>query len=288
MNRKLKCLFASDLHGNRLKYEKLFSYIEKSPPNLLLLGGDLSTRVMSITESADRDSLFSSFIHNKLKSLKNILGDSYPDIFVILGNDDSRLLEEVVLGIEKSGLWKYIHNKYFVWEGYNIFGYSFVPPTPFLFKDWEKYDISRFTDPGCIPPDEGIFSTDIDREERKFSTIKEDLDTLADDNSMDNTILLFHSPPYNTLLDRGDMDGKIFDHTPLDIHLGSMAIYNFIKKYQPLITMHGHIHESTRLTGSWQDKIGRTNCFNGSHDGSELSLIIFNPADPASAERELI
>ncbi|MCK5201335.1 MAG: hypothetical protein KAR21_23435, partial [Spirochaetales bacterium] len=58
--------------------------------------------------------------------------------------------------------------------------------------------------------------------------------------------------------------------------------------YQPVLTMHGHIHESTRLTGSWMDVIGQTYCYNGSHDGPELSIITFNPADPGSAARELL
>lgn len=288
MKRNLKCIFTSDLHGNRNKYEKLFSYIEKTPPDILFLGGDLSSKVSDIKENTDKDCLFSYFIYNKLKYLKNLLKDKYPDIFIILGNDDSLLLEDVVLSIEKSGLWRYIHNKYLSWKGHNYFGYSFIPPTPFLFKDWEKYDISRYCDPGCIPPEDGITSTHSSIEQRRLSTIKEDLDTLAAEHKINKTIILFHSPPYNTLLDRGDMDDKFIDHVPLDVHLGSIAIYNFIEKHQPLLTMHGHIHESTRLTGSWKDTIGRTSCFNGSHDGPELSLITFNPDDAGSAVRKLI
>jgi len=30
-----------------------------------------------------------------------------------------------------------------------------VPPTPFLLKDWEKYDVSAYVDPGCVSPEEG-------------------------------------------------------------------------------------------------------------------------------------
>lgn len=288
MIKNLKCLFASDLHGNKLKYEKLFTYIEKTRPNALFLGGDLSSPVRNIDKNTGKDSLFSLLIYNKLQYLKDLLKDKYPDIFIILGNDDSRLLEDEVLNLEKNGLWTYIHGKHQKWKEYTLFGYSFVPPTPFLFKDWEKYDVSRFTDPGCIPPEEGIVSTDINIEERELSSIKEDLDTLAANYSMEKSIFLFHSPPYNTLLDRGDLEGKFFDHVPLDVHLGSIAIDEFIKKYQPILTLHGHIHESTRLTGSWKDKIGQTQCFNGAHDGSELSVITFNPADLGSAERELL
>ena len=38
---------------------------------------------------------------------------------------------------------------------------------------------------------------------------------------------------------------------------GSIAIERFIEDRQPLLTLHGHVHESARLTGSWQEKIGR-------------------------------
>jgi uncharacterized protein len=288
MNSNLYCLFTSDLHGNKAKYEKLFSYIEKSPPDAVFLGGDLSASIRDIKENTAEDNLFSSFIMGNLIHLKNQLKDIYPDIFIILGNDDSQLLENEVCKIEKHHLWRYIHQRNINWKGFNLYGYTYIPPSPFLFKDWEKYDVSRYTDPGCVAPEEGLCSRKDSYEERKFSTIKKDLENFAEKNTLKNLILLFHSPPYNTLLDRGDLDGKFFDHVPLDLHIGSIAIYDFLEKYQPLISLHGHIHESTRLTGSWKDKIGTTFCFNAAHDGLELSMISFNPANPGSAVRILI
>ncbi|MDP3105392.1 MAG: hypothetical protein Q8M95_12400 [Candidatus Methanoperedens sp.] len=38
------------------------------------------------------------------------------------------------------------------------------------------------------------------------------------------------------------------------------AIYNFLKKYQPKLSLHGHIHESPEITGRWYAKLGRTTC----------------------------
>ena len=37
-----------------------------------------------------------------------------------------------------------------------------------------------------------------------------------------------------------------------------MAVLGFIKRKQPLLTLHGHIHESPDVSGSWKQKIGRT------------------------------
>jgi Icc-related predicted phosphoesterase len=78
------------------------------------------------------------------------------------------------------------------------------------------------------------------------------------------------------------------DHAPVDVHVGSIAIRRFIETRQPLVTLHGHIHESARLTGSWRQQIGRTWALSAAHDGAELALVRFDPREPANATRELI
>ncbi len=60
--------------------------------------------------------------------------------------------------LDELGLWHYMHNRMIEFAGQNIFGYSFVPPTPFMLKDWERYDVSRFLEAGCIAPEEGMHS----------------------------------------------------------------------------------------------------------------------------------
>ena len=100
--------------------------------------------------------------------------------------------------------------------------------------------------------------------------------------------MLFHSPPYQTSLDRAALDNHIVDHVPLDVHVGSIGIKRFIEEKQPLITLHGHIHESSRLTGQWFEYIGNTLAVNGSCDSPELSLVSFDPGIPGSIRRELI
>jgi uncharacterized protein len=70
--------------------------------------------------------------------------------------------------------------------------------------------------------------------------------------------------------------------------VGSIAVRRFIETRQPFITLHGHIHESPRLTGSWKDLIGRTHAFSAAHDGRELALVRFELEKPEEATRELI
>ena len=79
----------------------------------------------------------------------------------------------------------------------------------------------------------------------------------------------------------------MIDHVPLDLHVGSIAVKRLIESRQPMITLHGHVHESARLTGSWKERIGRTHAFSAAHDGLELALIRFDPESPDTATREL-
>lgn len=66
------------------------------------------------------------------------------------------------------------------------------------------------------------------------------------------------------------------------------AVKKFIEARQPLLTLHGHVHESSRLTGEWKIRQGRTVCVNGAHDGPELALVRFDVESPWDATRELL
>jgi Icc-related predicted phosphoesterase len=183
---------------------------------------------------------------------------------------------------------EYVHNKKVPFDSYRVFGYAYVPPSPFLLKDWEKYDVSRYVDPGSVSPEEGFRSMAVLEDEVRYSTIAKDLDRLAGDEDLSRAIFLFHSPPYKTKLDRAALDGKMIDHVPLDLHVGSIAIKRFIEKRQPMLSLHGHIHEAPRLTQTWKDRIGKTRVFSAAHDGPELALVRFNLENQEMATRELL
>ncbi len=284
------CVHVSDLHGVMSRYDKLFELILREKPKAVFLGGDLlPSGLLSIQlENSTRGDFLTDFMSWNLRRLRRKLGLRYPRIFVIMGNDDPRVEEVMIEEMAAEGLWECVHFGSAEFGEYRVFGYSYIPPTPFLLKDWERYDVSRYVDPGSVSPEEGCHSIAPEPHTIRYSTIKADLDRLAAEHNLTNSIFLFHAPPYKSKLDRAALDGRMIDHVPLDIHVGSIAIDRFIEKYQPLVTLHGHIHESTRLTGSWRDRIGRTHMFNAAHDGPELSVVKFSPADPGSAERELL
>jgi Icc-related predicted phosphoesterase len=67
---------------------------------------------------------------------------------------------------------------------------------------------------------------------------------------MSNAIYIFHSPPSNMEL----------DVTFTGLKVGSIAEYNFLKENQPLMSFHGHIHESPDVSGKWFSQVGQTIC----------------------------
>jgi len=280
-----QCFFATDLHGHKDQYERLFEAIGQERPTAVFLGGDLLPSPLLLNAE---DDFVRDFLAPELRRLWRILGDAYPRVFLILGNDDGKTEEEVFLEAAFSDLWHYAHGKRLPLDEYTIYGYSYVPPTPFLFKDWEKYDVGAHVPPGCVSPEEGRRSIPVPGNHIRHSTIKADLDELAGEEGLDRAVFLFHGPPHDTNLDRAALDGKTIDHAPLDVHVGSVAVRRFIEKRQPLVTLHGHVHESVRITGSWRDRLGRTHLFGAAHDGPELALVRFDLDDPEHADRRLL
>ncbi|MFH1501834.1 MAG: metallophosphoesterase [Candidatus Eisenbacteria bacterium] len=286
----MQCLFVSDLHGHVGRYEKLFEAVSSERPAALFLGGDLLPMrgVAWQPDGSSYDSFLESFLIPRFDDLRSAMGSDYPAVFVILGNDDLRAEEDKVLEGEAQGTWTYVHGRRAELNGYSVYGYACVPPTPFMLKDWERYDVSRFVDPGGVTPEAGRRSVTHDEHEVRYGTILRDLEELVGDADLRSAVFLFHSPPYRTMLDRAALDGRKVDHVPLDVHVGSIAMRRFIEARQPRITLHGHVHESVSITGEWHDRIGRTHLFGAGHDGPELAVVRFDPGEPEKASRELL
>jgi Icc-related predicted phosphoesterase len=285
-----KVLFVSDLHGRTDRYKKLFSAIAEERPHAVFLGGDLLPSGLRAMEGKipTPDDFIGDLIAPALVDIKRSLGADYPRVFAIFGNDDLRTLEGDMKALEDDGLLTYIHGRKSTLDSWTVYGYAYVNPTPFHLKDWERYDVSRYVDPGCVSPEEGRYSVEVSHSEKRYSTMKEDLDRLVGDEDLEHAILLFHAPPYDTDLDRAALDGKSVEGVPLDVHIGSIAVQRFVEERQPFITLHGHVHEAPRLTGTWRQQMGRTWMFSAAHDGPELALVSFSLDDPAQASRRLL
>ncbi len=282
--------FASDLHGVIRRYQKLFETVRDERPEAVLLGGDFLplTPIAPAPADGSPHDFTRGYLVTELLRLREELKEAYPAVLLIMGNDDPRIEEAAVREAVSLGVWEYIHDRKVEIGDIAVFGYAYVPPTPFLLKDWERYDVSRYVDPGCVSPEEGVRSIQVPERDRKYSTIQDDLAVLAGEEVLDRAIFLFHSPPYRTRLDVVAHAGTMIDHVPRDEHVGSIAIRRFIETRQPLLTLHGHIHESARLSSAWRDLIGRTHCFSAAHDGPELALVRFDPDHLEAATRQLL
>jgi len=84
----------------------------------------------------------------------------------------------------------------------------------------------------------------------------------------ERAILNLHVPPYDSTLDRAvkindDLTPVYDGGVPLEVPVGSTAVRQIIEEYQPLLALHGHIHESRGDV-----RIGRTLAINS---GSEYN-----------------
>ncbi|MBI2213899.1 MAG: metallophosphoesterase [Acidobacteria bacterium] len=276
--------FVSDLHGRVPRYESLFAAIERERPGVVLLGGDLLPQGFG----PGADEFLTEYLSARFRALRSSLRGAYPRVFAIFGNDDARVHEAEMRAGEGEGLWEYVHVKRVRLGGLTIVGYSYVPPTPFRLKDWERYDVGRYVDPGSISPEDGVRSVAVPEHETRWATIAADLADLTLGIEPRSLVMLVHGPPHGTMLDRAALDGVMVDHAPSDVHVGSIALRRFIEAHQPRLTLHGHIHESARLTGHWRDRIGETEMLSAAHDGPELALIRLDLDDPTRATRELV
>lgn len=284
------CFFVSDIHGSVKRFRKLFEVVASERPAAVFLGGDLLPHGLGISTGGDPGyySYVRDFLAVEMGNLKDRMGDDYPPMFLILGNDDARAEESEIEAMARHGLCHYIHQRCHKFGEWDVYGYSCIPPSPFRIKDWERYDVSRHVDVGCLSPEEGFRTVPVAPQKAKYATIKDDLDKLFGETDLSKAIVMTHCPPYQCNLDRAALDGKMIDHVPLDVHIGSIAIQRLIESHQPMLTLHGHVHESTRLTGVWKEQLGNTWALNAAHDGPELCLVRFDPGDPVGATRELV
>ena len=285
------CLFASDLHGRPACYEALLDAAARDCPAAVLLGGDLlpSGGLLHTGDAGAPGAFVAELLLPSLARLREALGGAYPRVLAVLGNDDPATAAAALAAGEKAGLLEHVHGRRVTLGRFAVYGYACVPPTPFLLKDWERYDVSRFVDPGAVPPEEGVRTVPVDPRTVRRQTIARDLEALTDGEDLSRAVMLFHAPPYRTLLDRAALDGRTVDGVPLDPHVGSIAIRRFIEARQPLLTLHGHVHESARLTGSWRDVIGRTAMLSAAHDDpAALALVHVDLEAPEHAWRELV
>ncbi len=101
------------------------------------------------------------------------------------------------------------------------------------------------------------------------SVLREKIDEMAAKvRRKSEAIYNLHVPPIGTPIDQAPKLGKdlkpvVWGGEPVMVSAGSSAVRESIEQHQPLVGLHGHIHEARGVV-----KIGRTTCFN---PGSEYA-----------------
>jgi Icc-related predicted phosphoesterase len=230
-------IFASDLHGTRAAYDRLFDL----KADAIVLGGDLLP--YPLKRGGELLALQLDFVTGYLASKV----ESRP-CYWIPGNDD---WEAALPPLNARGV--PIHGRAVPFlDGFTIAGYGCVPITPFGMKDFDRYDVDGWEPPmepkRCLRSSPaGVENTTL-QEVRGRGTIASDLARLGELSDAATTIYVLHSPPFATTLDR--LHGGI---TPI----GSRAIRTFIDRRQPPLTLHGHVHESPEWNG-WDGRCAST------------------------------
>lgn len=294
--------FTSDMHGNERQHEKLVEFLGQNEVNSLILGGDIVRKNFSqlgglvlIEEylNAQRENIRTVF-RPFIETLRKTQPDT--EIFVIMGNDDCAgnvdLLEEM-----DGDLIELIHStRKALCDGFSVVGYPFVPITPHYLKDWEKFDIlpypPEFADAQRVKENEWFLHGQTTRENimryidfnlETSDSIERDLVSPDFTDNPEHTVYVMHAPPYDTHLDVGRSKGE-------RCHLGSVALRLFTEKYQPHVTLHGHIHGTVRRSGHFMDRIGQTTCLasGNTNKTDELAVVTFDVNEPSEARRVVL
>jgi Icc-related predicted phosphoesterase len=252
----MKFLYTSDLHGEIHLYQELLSLAISSSSEIMAIGGDLLPSFPPTKRYEDMVPNQKAFINQFLSPFfKRMLETtSIQRIFLIPGNWD--LGYPFLFTGTKERIIDLNQKSYRFQNGYELIGYPFVPPTPFRPKDYEKMDDREAPWPPQKNPSYIRSSDQADRLTpidpylylRGRETIEEDLDRLPKPPNPKRAIYMMHSPPFATRLDL-IQGGK---------PAGSRSIKSFVEKNQPLLTLHGHIHEAPELSGAYTDRIGET------------------------------
>jgi Icc-related predicted phosphoesterase len=246
----MKILYSTDLHGNAWKYKRFLEAARDIKPDVVINGGDMLPNDNNLFRQKE-------YISCQLNEHFNYFDEKDIPYLCFPGNDDlaafDKHFEETC---RKHSCVRYLAQKIVVIQGYEFMGMNWVVDFPFLLKDRCRKDTGDYK--VGYQKGQGVFSREDHFENiPDWKTCIDSLPTLDDElfslpipcNRL-KTVYVMHMPPANLGLDHCMNGDKV----------GSKAIHAFIKAKQPLLTLHGHIHESPDVSGIWHARLGETLC----------------------------
>lgn len=246
----MKILFITDLHGNTGKYDRLFQAVRDYQVDVVVNGGDMLPKSGDLFK---QDKFITGYLEKHFAQF-NSAGIYY---LCYLGNDDLGIFNEIFdTTCSKYPFIINLAQRKFDISGIEFVGMNWVVDYPFRLKDRCRMDTKDYIfqkqfGTGLLSAPEGYKELDDwFAYARTLPTIEEELNTLVRPENMAQSIYVIHMPPYKLGLDKCGHSEEV----------GSKTVYNFLREHQPLLSLHGHIHESPECSGIWHAKLGNTVC----------------------------
>lgn len=250
----MRFIFVSDLHSNKALYNALENLIFSSKPDALIIGGD----IFAYSPNAQPQLEFAKeYLCEFIKKIRI-------PVYIIHGNCDKPLSVNYLNKMQDYGLLNILNLKGTTVNNIEFIGYSYTQPNPFKIKDWERRDLKSDSVVFEIPC---LISDENDKLNLVANNFLNDLPSIEEDLSILNnkkSIWVMHTPPF----------GGVLDKNYANVCCGSKAVRNSIERVQPLLTLHGHIHEAPSVSHKWSERIGNTISINPG-SGESLQAVTF-------------
>lgn len=247
----MKIVFTTDLHGEVWKYERLLKATRDFRAVVVINGGDMLPKAGNLLE--DQGKFITGYLDKHFKQSAE-LGICY---LCYLGNDDLRIFDDLFESTCKTyGCIVNLAQRKYDIGNFAFIGMNWVVDYPFRLKDrcrmdTKGYEFQRQFGTGLLSTPDGFEElADWFATAKTLPTIEDELNRLPKPNSISQSIYVMHMPPYRLGLDTCANGSEV----------GSKAIYKFLERNQPMLSLHGHIHESPETSGRWHAKLGNTFC----------------------------
>ncbi|OPY23554.1 MAG: Calcineurin-like phosphoesterase [Methanobacterium sp. PtaU1.Bin242] len=260
----MKIIFTTDLHGSQWKYLRVLEHAQNLDVDAVVNGGDLLPVNPGLKQ---QDSFIADFLDDHF-SLYESSGIYY---LFVMGNTDLKRFDALLQEI--SSPYHYVENlsreKIDIGR-FEFIGFDLMTDYPFPLKDRCRRDTNHsnfkkqllkafLSSSRGLKPLEDWFSY-----VKTLPTLEEELGNLPQPEDMKKAVYVMHMPPAFQGLDV--CQGNVM--------VGSMAIYDFFKNKQPLLSLHGHIHESPEMSSIWNSKINNTCCIQPGQKKDKLIYVI--------------
>jgi uncharacterized protein len=291
--RRIKVLFVTDMHGSELTFRKFLSSLSIWSPDVLICGGDVAgkgllpvldggngsvrLRWMGEEREVRKDQLDDIFDKAAQLGFYPYVGDEAAIARLRGADDEGGEIFEQLMKERWSNWLERLESKCAELElpayviGGNDDPFS-LDEISFQEREWVQGAdgkvlpmVGEWKLLSCGLANQTPWQCPRDVTEEELAA---KLGALADEaGDLDNVVCNIHVPPYNSALDIApELDTSVTPPRAVagsTVPVGSTAVADFLEQRQPLLSLHGHIHESPGAV-----HIGRTTAIN---PGSEYA-----------------